>query len=181
MLHLALQPEKYLGKSPKQNRRQLHTKLPTWQRICIVAYALFWGFGLPFICFGAIAEPGHPHALPHFVFADPIDSESSNLAVRAMQLAGSNDVVSKFYDQYLKPLTSTTSTDRSAGTNAGIPAGRAESSLAIFNLFTLMLLCVWAISCTERRYAVFLQAQPFPESIVISLPLPPPRLAALSH
>ena len=139
MLHLAMQPEKYLGKSPKQNRRQLHTKLPTWQRICIVAYALFWGFGLPFICFGAIAEPGHPHALPHFVFADPIDSESSNLAVRAMQLAGANDVVSKFYDQYLKPLTSTTSTGRSAGTKAGIPAGRAESSLAIFNLFTLAI------------------------------------------
>lgn len=34
-------------------------------------YILYFGLGLPFICWGAVATPGHPHRRPHFVFTDP--------------------------------------------------------------------------------------------------------------
>ncbi len=30
-----------------------------------------FAFVLPFICWGALATPGHPHGLPHFVFFAP--------------------------------------------------------------------------------------------------------------
>lgn len=33
--------------------------------------ACFFVFVLPFICWGAVATPGHPHARPHFVFTAP--------------------------------------------------------------------------------------------------------------
>lgn len=36
-----------------------------------LALVAFYAFVLPFICFGAMATPGHPHARPHFVFTDP--------------------------------------------------------------------------------------------------------------
>lgn len=40
--------------------------------LCIhLALVAFYAFVLPFICFGAMATPGHPHARPHFVFTDP--------------------------------------------------------------------------------------------------------------
>jgi hypothetical protein len=35
------------------------------------SYLLYLALVLPFICWGALANPGHPHAGAHFVFATP--------------------------------------------------------------------------------------------------------------
>lgn len=35
-------------------------------------YILYFGLGMPFICWGAVGEPGHPHRLPHLVFMEPV-------------------------------------------------------------------------------------------------------------
>ncbi|MCC6456864.1 MAG: hypothetical protein IT328_18050 [Caldilineaceae bacterium] len=34
-------------------------------------YTILLGFVLPFICWGALATPGHPHRMAHFVFMTP--------------------------------------------------------------------------------------------------------------
>ncbi|MCB0062242.1 MAG: hypothetical protein KDE19_09010 [Caldilineaceae bacterium] len=50
--------------------QQGHT-LHWWQRFLLLFYAAHFGGLLPFICWGALAMPGHPHAGPHFVFLPP--------------------------------------------------------------------------------------------------------------
>lgn len=47
------------------------THLSGWTRALHFFYAGLYAFVLPFICWGAQATPGHPHARPHFVFVDP--------------------------------------------------------------------------------------------------------------
>lgn len=42
-----------------------------WLRTLHLFYAGLFAFVLPFICWGAQATPGHPHARAHFVFVDP--------------------------------------------------------------------------------------------------------------
>jgi hypothetical protein len=42
-----------------------------WLRGLHLFYAGLFAFVLPFICWGAQATPGHPHARAHFVFVDP--------------------------------------------------------------------------------------------------------------
>lgn len=34
-------------------------------------YTILLGFVLPFICWGTLATPGHPHGMAHFVFMTP--------------------------------------------------------------------------------------------------------------
>lgn len=60
--------------------------MPRGQRAFIIPYVLFLAFVLPFICWGAMADPGHPHSGPHFVFTDP--PETRALIVRLDQLRG---------------------------------------------------------------------------------------------
>ncbi len=49
-----------------------HVKFYPWLRQAVGAsYAALFALVLPFVCWGAAATPGHPHALPHFVFAMP--------------------------------------------------------------------------------------------------------------
>lgn len=46
-----------------------------WRTTLVVFYVVFLGAILPFVCWGAWAEPGHAHAGPHFVFATPRPAE----------------------------------------------------------------------------------------------------------
>lgn len=41
------------------------------RRGMLIFYALLLGLGLPFVCWGAWADPSHAHAGPHLVFAAP--------------------------------------------------------------------------------------------------------------
>ena len=138
---------------------------PLRKRLFMIAYALFLGIGLPFICLGAIAEPGHPHTAPHFVFAEPANDRLADVAAHALQLATANDATVRFYELYLKPIQPDSQ-----------PAGSATSSLLLFDVLTLTLLAAWTILRTDRRHCVELISQPFPKSVVVSLPIPPPRL-----
>ena len=54
-----------------------------WTKALHLFYAGLYAFVLPFICWGAQATPGHPHARPHFVFVDP--PAHSHLGVQATQ------------------------------------------------------------------------------------------------
>ncbi len=49
------------------NRRAIRP----WQQTILAGYALLFAFVLPFLCFGAVVTPGHPHGHAHFVFSIP--------------------------------------------------------------------------------------------------------------
>ena len=57
------------------NRATTTQTLPPGRRTALFilngALALAFAFVLPFICWGVLASPSHPHALPHLVFAEP--------------------------------------------------------------------------------------------------------------
>jgi hypothetical protein len=63
-----------LGSPGKQQRRQCQPagSLMGWQRLLLGCYSALFALVLPLICWGALAEPGHAHRYPHFVFADPV-------------------------------------------------------------------------------------------------------------
>ena len=46
-----------------------------WTKALHLFYAGLYAFVLPFICWGAQATPGHPHARAHFVFVEPNRSD----------------------------------------------------------------------------------------------------------
>lgn len=52
-------------------RRLVSWDRPWYWLVVSWFYILYFGLGLPFICWGAVATPGHPHSRPHFVFTDP--------------------------------------------------------------------------------------------------------------
>lgn len=151
---------------------------PLRKRLFMIAYALFLGIGLPFICLGAIAEPGHPHTAPHFVFAEPANDRLADVAAHALQLATANDATARFYELYLKPIQPDSRPLQQVALpkQDAQPAGSATSSLLLFDVLTLTLLAAWTILRTDRRHCVELISQPFPKSVVVSLPIPPPRL-----
>ena len=41
-------------------------------KVFATLYTLLLGFVLPFICWGTLATPGHPHQMPHLVFLMPL-------------------------------------------------------------------------------------------------------------
>ena len=61
-----------------------------WTKALHLFYAGLYAFVLPFICWGAQATPGHPHARAHFVFVEPILSEQ-RAADRAATAAIAHD------------------------------------------------------------------------------------------
>jgi hypothetical protein len=56
----------------KTNQDHSRRAIPTLRQGLIGLYAIFLGLVLPFVCWGALAQPGHTHGKSHFVFAvDP--------------------------------------------------------------------------------------------------------------
>lgn len=63
--------------------------LPTsrWHyKVLAAAYTVLLGFVLPFICWGTLATPGHPHRMAHLVFMMPPMVVASQNAAREADL-----------------------------------------------------------------------------------------------
>lgn len=59
-----------------------HEPHPLLYPLHLVLAGVF-AFVLPFICWAALATPGHPHGLPHFVFFDPVSADDSHAIEQA--------------------------------------------------------------------------------------------------
>jgi hypothetical protein len=46
-------------------------------KVFATTYVFLLGFVLPFICWGTLATPGHPHQMSHFVFLMPLLRENA--------------------------------------------------------------------------------------------------------
>jgi len=147
-----------------------------WTKALHFFYAGLYAFVLPFICWGAQATPGHPHARPHFVFVDP--PGHSHLAVASTRTAQSAAEWLALY------ANSTICGDHSAAPTAAVPTtepqqqpvGRsAPSQLVISTLIPVGTLSTWSPRQADcpgcAVWLVAACASPF----CAPIPTPPPR------
>ncbi|MCB0115209.1 MAG: hypothetical protein R2873_25715 [Caldilineaceae bacterium] len=64
----------------RKDQDHRHLRLSAWQKSLLLVFVGLFAFVFPFLCWGAMADPSHPHAHAHLVFADP-PSQSEQLGV----------------------------------------------------------------------------------------------------
>ncbi len=76
------------GLRPLRNDQSqtLHLTMPRRQTLFISGYILYLALVLPFICWGALANPGHPHQGAHFVFSMPPGVEAPGVEAQNIRL-----------------------------------------------------------------------------------------------
>lgn len=151
--------------------------LPIWQRLVLGGYSALFGLLLPLICWGAAAEPGHPHRYPHFVFAEPqhtpvaqpqAESHTARheTAVSSAHQRGEHDHVR----MVTRPAVCSLLPE-------GAIAGRATPTLLLFSLLLLTFLGEWLARRLDRPHVALWRRLPFPKTLALPVPLPPPRLS----
>jgi len=110
------------------------TALPTnitrnhWLRALHLFYAGLFALVLPFICWGAQATPGHPHARAHFVFVDPPMLAMVERDVESDKAAPPTAHAMHTQEDSATPLS----------TPAEMPAGRSVPSALLITLLLLV-------------------------------------------
>ena len=182
---------------PSRRAHHLSRPITRWQRICLSLYAALFTGVLPFICLGALGEPGHPHRFPHFVFAMPVMAMSHSVATSAIPVSkhgrmrmGQGDTHSDTHsnthrpapqpDQALDDKTNAASPVAACPIVDGTVPGRATTTLMIFAILLLIFfessrIDPWAVPHFCRHHLAS-----FLKSVTVSVPLPPPRRLAQS-
>lgn len=151
---------------PRRRNCQLRS---TWRAIFVGGYTLLLGLVMPFICFGAMAEPGHPHRFPHFVFVDPTLAPSFAMQMMpATHAEHTNHGADNATTRHQMPVD-----------HGQQPVGRGVSSLALFSMMVLVS-ALWRLSTIASCQFLRFFSPPFPESVTLSLLLPPPRTHSLN-
>lgn len=132
---------------------------------------------LPFICWGALGTPGHPHSRPHFVFAPPPQVEAplpQHMTLAEMQGPGQANLdCGHMADGGHMAMHSSHTASAS-----GAPAGRSVPALAIATMLVPVKLLAAAtrtapsgpavsflISALTAKAAALAPATPPPEAI----------------
>ena len=136
-------------------------------------FVTYWALGLPFLCWGAWATPGHPHAHPHFVFTAPPLADSAHGSHAAMATCDPAPMAGMHESARAAALVTTCQ----ATTSNDQPTGQSLPSILVVSLFTLVFTPPFA---RELRLLVRRERAPaihFPPGYPGSVPTPPPRLA----
>jgi hypothetical protein len=112
---------------------------------------------LPFICWGALATPGHPHGLPHFVFLAPALVNAENTAE-----------VHTEHDSHA-PVPPESASD------AAKPVARSVTPVLAVALLAPILLLLASLVAPALRHLVPRQGDATYVSLVLSPVPPPPR------
>lgn len=139
--------------------------------------ACFYAFVLPFICFGALATPGHPHARPHFVFTDPpLVGEKLPRTVPGAEwlLLNANAWLCTPSDS--TPASSDTATSGANNPTSPVAGRSAPPTLALILLLFHVSQALLLVVLRPNRF-VRLIGDLIPQQLEPEPPLPPPRLA----
>ena len=156
-----------------------------WRNGILLAYIGLLALVLPFICWGAWADPSHPHGGPHFVFAPPPLRTSTHLASQHLgaeqpraldSICGDAEALRRtFGDAAFQPPTASRG-GSSAGADESPVAGQSlpDSSLVVASLLLVFAAATGLVMWRRfnRRLALVL-SQPCVE---LRVPTPPPRL-----
>ena len=144
-------------------RRVLHT--------LHLFYVGFFGLVLPFICWGAQATPGHPHALVHFVFAQP-----TRAALAAAAHLDAATYLATLGQHDLCTTQPATNSNYRATETPQLPPGRSTPSLMVSLILLLVVLAATPLSpLTNRLHPLFHRQHLFPDGFAPVIPTPPPR------
>jgi hypothetical protein len=158
------------------------------QRCLLWGYTLLFTFVLPFICWGAVAAPGHPHRTPHFVFADPLlvktrtidetanDSSMTVAAVTHPHHPAQQDKQSRSASLAVVTTVGVATSCLLSPTDAPV-SGRAAPTLLLFSILLLLLTVAPAVHRLDRLDFACWVRSPLPQPYVCAVPLPPPRLS----
>ena len=148
------------------------TRMALLERLARLLGACFFAFVLPFICWGSVATPGHPHARPHFVFVAPELTTGAPVAplhrptltetLRRLALASWCGAGAPTQEGLLD--------GGHAAAGQSIPAVLAVSLLAPFVLLAASLVLPRKLP----HFALFLQSL-WGRSFALRLSTPPPR------
>jgi hypothetical protein len=141
------------------------------QRCLLWGYTLLFAFLLPFICWGALAAPGHPHRTPHFVFADPAfnPATQSGKVITADQHSGAHPVTESTTESTTEPGAICHLLPK------GSVAGRAAPTLLLFSILLLLLTEMWTFKRLDHATVGCCLQSLLVQAPFIAVPLPPPR------
>jgi len=138
------------------------TALPAWQRAVALVYAVLFAAIMPFICWGAWAQPCHPHSRPHFVFWEPVHALTAT--------AGSGVECT--------PSALTTHAEHGSAHKGAAPnpiAGQSLPDVTIVLLLLIVLIAGVLDVFRTRQEARRLTGLLFSIQPILGVPTPPPR------
>lgn len=170
---------KMSARLPRLSQSCSPRSLSVGQRLLLGCYIPLFALVLPFICWGALAEPGHPHRAPHFVFADPLlakereTDQNADDALALLALAAHRQHVAAPAGVGAQPEPSAIC-QHSADSPVG---GRATPTLLLFTILLLVAATEWRLQRWERLHFVRWVCSPLPRLSLCPVLLPPPRLS----
>ena len=154
-----------------KRRHQTGRQIPKWQRLILAGYVALLTFVMPFICWGAWAEPGHPHGSPHFVFATPALAGASDASDSLSRIVWS---LQSYCGNPLMDEPAAVAGSGGTGDSADI-AGQSLPDTTLVVTLLLVLFVGWLqlenLRLTVERMMRFCVATPFAPMV----PTPPPR------
>jgi hypothetical protein len=166
---MTMRGQRYIHTQTVKSRLRRRLQLGHFVFVCL--YVAYIALVLPFICWGATAQPGHPHLRPHFVFTDPVvipdataEGSAHPPAHTQTQHSSSNTL-----PDHENPSTSLVA-------NTATPTGRAAPTLFAFAVLFLVILSVLSVVPAYRPPLVILLPTFFPKLTMLVVPVPPPRL-----
>ncbi|MEZ4708719.1 MAG: hypothetical protein R3A44_16035 [Caldilineaceae bacterium] len=141
--------------------------IPYLYKALLLFYVGLYAFVLPFICWGAQATPGHPHANAHFVFVDP--ATTTELQAHPLHHHAAN------VDPCHAPSSYTTPSE--PGKSPAAPAGRSvPPQLAIGSLLPIeTVMTVIPANVADGDFPRWLTPLSW-ATFSPRIPTPPPRL-----
>lgn len=135
---------------------------------CILAfYAVFFACVLPFLCWGGVATPGHPHKHAHFVFSVPQSRENPASAQPHVH-----------FPQYIDGQWVFEQTHAHAQSDSGLPL-RSEPDFTLITLLLLLLAGVVTLAFTPLSLFSRRLIHHLPNSLIQTPSAPPPKLRFL--
>jgi len=144
------------------NKREQKRATACGQKLFIIGYVFFLALILPFICWGALADPSHPHRGPHFVFsASPGEAALATLGGDICGSLGLNE-------QAPSPFPTTDIKNNNGPVGQSLP----DSVLA---LLVLAAVGGWVFTIRLLRHSQLLPSPSLAPTYTPLVPIPPPR------
>ena len=142
---------------------------------------------LPFICWGALGTPGHPHSRPHFVFAPPPQAEAPlprHMTLAELQEWGRTnlDCGPEADGGHMAAGVHVAGSGSHTASGSGAPAGRSVPALATATVLVPMKLLAAATRTAPSGPAMFiLVSVPTAKAAALAPATPPPETLRSSH
>ncbi len=144
-----------LPRSPRPAPLRLDSRpATTWAAWVLIFYVIYLGLILPFVCWGAMGQPGHPHPVAHFVFAVPEIPHADHPQIPSL----------------------TVFADDVAHSEQPAPVGQSRPDTTLISLLLLVFVGAWLLFGHHPRRFAHRGIDPSGRSLALPIPTPPPRI-----